>query len=107
MSCTSAAANASSSPSLQRAIVAALEPDRRDRVGRQAAAADGARVVRGVEREVVGQRRQPPERAVEGARQLVDAVLAVGVEVRSAGVADEQGVAGEHEPGLVAAGVGR
>ena len=43
----------------QRRVVAALEADRRDRVGRQAAAADRPGVVRGVEHEVVGQREQP------------------------------------------------
>ena len=36
-------------------------------------------------------------------RHLLDGVLAVGVQVRPAGVADEQRVAGQHEPRLVAA----
>ena len=55
---------------------------------------------------MVRQREQPlGQRAVERARHRLDGVLAVGVEVRAAGVADEQGVAGEHEPGLLAAGV--
>ena len=56
---------------LQRAVVAALEADRRDRVGRQAAPADRAGVVRRVEDEVVGQRQQPlGQRPVERAGHL-------------------------------------
>ena len=91
---------------LQRAVVAALEADRRDRVGRQAAAADRAGVVRRVQHEVVGQRQQPlGQRAVQRARHLLDGVLAVGVQVGAAGVADQQRVAGQHEPRLVAARV--
>ena len=42
----------------QRAVVAALEPDRRDRVGRQAATADRPGVVRRVQHEVIGERQQ-------------------------------------------------
>ena len=62
--------------------------------------------MRRVEHQVVGQRQQPlGQRAVERARHLLDRVLAVGVQVGAAGVADEQRVAGEHEPRLVAAGV--
>ena len=93
---------------LQRWVVAALEADRRDRVGRQAAAADRPGVVRRVEHEVVGERQQPlGQRAVQRAGHLLDGVLAVGVEVGAAGVTDEQRVAGEHEPRLVARGCGR
>ena len=89
----------------QRAVVAALEADGRDRVGRQPAPAHRPRVVRGIEGEVVGQGHEPlGQRAIQRAGHLLDAVLAVSVEVRSAGVADEQRVAGEHEPRLVAAG---
>ena len=52
---------------------------------------------------MVGQRHQPlGQRAVERARHLPDRVLAVGVEVGAAGVADQQRVAREHEPRLVA-----
>ena len=57
---------------------------------------------------MVGQRQQPlGQRAVERARHLLDGVLAVGVQVGPAGVADEQRVAGQHEPRLVAAACGR
>jgi len=62
--------------------------------------------VRRVQDEVIGKRQQPPgERAVERASHLLDGVLPVGVEVRAAGVADKQRVAGEHEPRLLAARV--
>ena len=62
--------------------------------------------MRRVQDEVVGQRQQPlGQRAVQRARHLLDGVLAVGVQVRAAGVADQQRVAGEHEPRLVAARV--
>ena len=62
----------------------------------------------GVEREVVGQRQQPlGQRAVQRARHRVDRVLGVGVQVGAAGVADEQCIAGEHEPRLVPRGGGR
>ena len=89
----------------ERAVVAALEADRGDRVGGEAAAADRAGVVRGVEDEMVGQRHQPlGQRAVEQAGHLFDRVLAWRVEVEAAGVADQQRVAGEHEPRLVATG---
>ena len=57
MSCISAATNSSSDRARAR-VVAALEAERRDRVRRQAAPADRARVVRRVEQEVVGQRQQ-------------------------------------------------
>ena len=55
---------------------------------------------------MVGQRQQPlGQRPVEHAGHLLDRVLAMGVQVRSPGVADEQRVAGQHEPRLVAARV--
>ena len=74
MSSSSASTNASSESKLQRAVVAALEADRRDRVGRQAASADRARVVRGVEEQVIGERQQPlGQRAIQRARHLLDA----------------------------------
>lgn len=43
------------------------------------------------------------ERAVQDARQFLHAVVTVGVQIRPPGVADEQCVAGEYEPGLVGA----
>src|SRR5215208_4415991 len=50
---------------LERLVVAALEPDRGDGVGREPTAADGARVMRRVEQQVIRQAQQPlGERAV-------------------------------------------
>ena len=51
---------------------------------------------------MVRQREQPlGQRAVERARHRLDRVIAVGVQIGPAGVADQQRVAGEHEPRLV------
>src|SRR5207244_5626754 len=80
---------------LKRGVVAALEPDRGDRVGRQTAAAYRPRVVRWIQLEMVRQGQQSlGQRSVEGSCHLLDGVLAVGVEVRTAGVPDEQRIAG-------------
>ena len=88
--------------------MAALEADRRRRVARQAAAADRARVVSRVDQQMVREAEQPlRERAVERPRHRVDGRVAVRVQVGPPRVADEQRVAGEHEPGLVAPGVVR
>jgi hypothetical protein len=55
---------------------------------------------------VVGERQEPlVERAIQGARQLLDAFLARGMQIGTADVADQQRVAGEDEPGLVTAAV--
>src|SRR5438445_6583535 len=45
---------------LQRGVVATLEADRRDRVRRQTASADRARVVGRVDQKIVGETEQPP-----------------------------------------------
>ena len=55
-----------------------------------------------VEQQVVGQGQQPAgQRAVQRARHLLDRLFAVGMEVRATDVADQQRVAGEHEPRVV------
>ena len=91
---------------LQRAVVAALEADRRGRVGRQAATADRAGVVGRVEERWSGSASSRSVSERYSVRAIVlDGLLAVGVQVRAAGVADEQRVAGEHEPRLLAARV--
>ena len=60
--------------------------------------------MRGIQDKVIGQREQPlGHRAVQRARHVLDGVLAVRVQVGAAGVADQQRVAGEHQPRLVAA----
>jgi hypothetical protein len=62
--------------------------------------------VRGIQDEVIGQREQSVgQRPVQRARHVLDRVVAVRVQVRPAGVPDEQRVAGEDEPRLVAAAV--
>src|SRR5688572_16951063 len=56
----------------EEGVAAPLEADARDRVRRQAATADRAQVMRGVEQDVVGQREQlVVERAVERTRELL------------------------------------
>jgi hypothetical protein len=62
--------------------------------------------MRRVEHEVIGQRQQSlGQRPVERARHLLHGVLAVGVQIRASGIADQQGVAGEHQPRIVGARV--
>jgi hypothetical protein len=91
---------------LQRAVVAALEADGGGGVGRQATSAHRPGVVGGIEEKMVGQSEQPVgQRSVQRARHRLDGLVALGVEVGASRVADEQGVAGEHEPRLVTAGV--
>jgi hypothetical protein len=51
----------------------------------------------------IGQPHQPPDRAVEHARHVVDAPLPVRVQVRPAGIHDQQRVASEHQPGFIGA----
>ena len=53
---------------------------------------------------MVGERQQPlGQRAVQQPGHLLDGLSAVSVQVGPAGVGDEQGVSGHHEPGVVAA----
>ena len=47
------------------------------------------------------------QRAVQGASHLLNALLAGGVQVRRADVADEKGIAGEHEPRFLTAAMVR
>jgi hypothetical protein len=55
---------------------------------------------------VVGEGEQAlGQRAIQGAPHVLDAERATGVQVGAPDVADEQRVAGQHEPGLVAAAV--
>ena len=104
MSRISASTNASSESNCSAVLWRRSKPIVETGVGRQAAAADRARVVRRVEHEMVGQRQQPlGQRAVQRARHLLDGVLAVGVQVRPAGVADQQRVSGQHQPRLIGA----
>src|SRR5918999_2925514 len=91
---------------LQRLVVPALEPDRRGRMPGEAAAADRAGVVSGVEQQVVRQAQHAlVERAIQRPGHLLDAVATVRVQVRPAGVPDQQRVAGEHHPWIVGPGV--
>ena len=55
---------------------------------------------------MVGERQQPlGDRAVKRPGHFLDRVLAVGVQVGPAGVADQQRVAGQHQPRLIGAAV--
>src|SRR5215203_3803794 len=84
---------------LERLVVAALEPDRRGGIGRQSAAADRAGVVRRVEQQVIRQAEQPlGERAVQRPRHRLHGHGAVRVQVWPARVADQERIAGQHEP---------
>ena len=90
----------------QQRVVTPLEADARGGVRRQPAAADGARVVRGVEQEWSGSVSSLSlQRAVERPRHVLGRAVAAGVQVGPARVADQQRVAGQHEPRLVAAHV--
>ena len=66
-------------------------------------AAEGAGDVTGVDLDAVGQLREPAQRVEEPLRALAR----LDREVGARGVADEERVAGEHEPRLVARGGGR
>src|SRR5215210_6162681 len=89
---------------LQRPVVAPLEADRGGRLGGEPAAASRARVVRGVEQEVIGKPEQSlVQRVVELSGHLLRRLLAVGVEVGASGVPHEQSIAGQEHPRLPAA----
>src|SRR5256885_321951 len=76
--------------------VAPLEADGRRRVRGEAATADGPRVVRRIEEQVIRQTEQAlGERAVERPRHALGRVGGASVEVGPARVADQQGVAGK------------
>ena len=84
---------------LERTIEAALEADRRGRLGAHALAAERARDVPGEDLDAVRKLEQPAQRVKEPFRAL----LRADREVRAGGVADEERVAREHEPRLVGA----
>src|SRR4051794_36359198 len=86
----------------KRLVVAALEADRRRRLGGQPAAADRARVVRRVEQQVIGKLEQSfAERVIKLSGHLLGRLLTVGVEVGAAGVADQERIAGQDHPRLL------
>ena len=80
-------------------VEAALEADRRRRLRAHRLAAERAGDVAGVDLDPVGELEQPPQRVEEA----LGALLRADGEVGSGGVADEERVAGEDEPGLVGA----
>ena len=98
MSSSSASAKAAASGCARTAVVAALEADRRERITREASAADRAPVVARIDENVVGQLEQTLDRPVEVFRRRLGP--AAGVEVRTTDVANEQRVAGEYKPRL-------
>ena len=58
--------------------------------------------MRRIQHKVVGEREQLlGQRAVQGMRHLLSGVLAVGVEIGSTGVPDQQHVTGQHQPRLI------
>ena len=91
------ATKSSSSVDLERSIEAALEADRGGRLGAHALAAERARDVAGEDLDAVRKLEQPAQRVKEPFRAL----LRGHREVWTRGVADEERVAGQHEPGLV------
>ena len=100
MSATSASANASGSASASSGLWRALEADRGERVAGETAAADRAPVVARIEDDIVGQLEQPAQARVQQPR--LPARVAGDVQVGAADVADQQRVAAEHEPRLLA-----
>ena len=95
------ATNSSTCGELQRRVEAALEPDRGRRLRAHRLAAERAGDVAGEHLDAVGELEQPAQRVEEPLGALDGSDREVG----PGGVADEEGVAGEHEPGLVAARV--
>ena len=60
--------------------------------------------MRRIQHEMVGKREQLlGQRAVQRARHLLDCVLAMSMEIGAAGIADQQRVAGQHQPRLIRA----
>ena len=86
---------------LQGRVEAALEADRRRRLRAHRLPAERAGDVAGEHLDAVGELEQPAERVEEPLGALVPPDREIG----PGGVADEQRVAGEHEPRLVAARV--
>ena len=84
----------------ERRVEPALEADRRRRLRAHRRAAEGARDVAGEDLNAVAELDEPPQ-AVE---EALGSLLRLDREIRPSRVADEQRVAAEHEPRLVAPG---
>ena len=82
----------------QHRVEALLEPDGRRRLARQAGAAGAARPVPRVDFQLVGQAQEPVQRLV----QLCSHLALLPCEVGATHGTDEQGIACDDEPGLVA-----
>ena len=99
VSLTSASANSLGIREREHLVVSALEADRGDRVSGQSPAAHRPGIVAGKHDHVVGQLEQPPQRRMQLPR-LAEGV-AGHVQVGTADIADQQRVAGEHQPRLL------
>ena len=94
------ATKSSSSVDLERTIEAALEADRGGPLGAHALAAERAGDMPGKDLDAVRELEQPAKRV----KEAFGAFLRADRQIRPSCVADEERVAGEHEPGLVGTG---
>ena len=85
----------------EQRVVTPLEADRGERVAGETAAADRAAVVARIEDDIVGQLEQPAQTFVQQPR--LPARVAGDMQVGATDVTDQQRVAAEHKPRLLAA----